>query len=311
MSKKLLIFIAVSFGFSWTIAVILWLTGLYSSSQPQASLVKTLLLIVYMFGPAVGTIVSQKIAGEKLSNLGVSFKINVWWIVGILAIVSITLLTVFISSLMGAKLNTTWDQLELSILELYKNIPSSEKPSTAEIAKQLEEIGKSVNYNVFLFYLISLLSGIVAGITVNAVAAFGEEFGWRGFLFKEFENLGLIISSLVIGLIWGIWHAPIIAMGHNFPTHPLEGIFLMTLFCILLSFIMNYFREKGKSVVLSSMMHGTLNGTAGLYIYANTVKNDILYNITGVSGMLSILLIVALLLLLDRKTFFKPLQAKS
>ena len=192
---------------------------------------------------------------------------------------------------MGGGLITNWDEFNKKMIELYGQ----------EASKSMEQIGKSINYNVWIFYLITILSGMIAGATINALAAFGEELGWRGFLFVELKPLGFIKSSLIIGTIWGIWHAPIIAMGHNFPQHPLEGIFLMTLFCIALAFIMNYFREKSGSVILSSIMHGTINGTAGLYLYANTIRNDILYNLTGVSGIISVSITSAIILLLIMK----------
>jgi uncharacterized protein len=42
-----------------------------------------------------------------------------------------------------------------------------------------------------------------------AMAAIGEEFGWRGFLLPSLAPaLGLIPSAIVIGLIWGVWHLP-------------------------------------------------------------------------------------------------------
>ena len=40
---------------------------------------------------------------------------------------------------------------------------------------------------------------LIAGVTVNAVAGFGEELGWRGFLQKELAFLGFWRSSLLIG----------------------------------------------------------------------------------------------------------------
>ncbi len=41
------------------------------------------------------------------------------------------------------------------------------------------------------------------------MAAFGEEFGWRGFLFPRLaSHLGLAGGALLVGLIWGLWHLP-------------------------------------------------------------------------------------------------------
>ena len=61
-----------------------------------------------------------------------------------------------------------------------------------------------------LMVLIMIGQGMLAGITINAVVAFGEELMWRGFLLKELKGKGIWRASLIIGSIWGIWHAPLI-----------------------------------------------------------------------------------------------------
>src|SRR5699024_8144281 len=73
------------------------------------------------------------------------------------------------------------------------------------------------------FHPLWLLAGqsLIGGITVNAVLGFGEEIGWRGFLLREFRALGFWKASLLIGFIWGLWHAPLIIFaGHNYPSTP-------------------------------------------------------------------------------------------
>jgi len=51
---------------------------------------------------------------------------------------------------------------------------------------------------------IGLLQGLIAGITINAIAGFGEELGWRGLLQREFSYMGFWKSSAIIGIVWGI-----------------------------------------------------------------------------------------------------------
>lgn len=295
--KRLGLFLLISFGFSWLVALVIGLFGMYSNYE-KYGFILTILLIIYMFGPALASLVVQKIDGKRLSDLGISFKFNIWWIWGILSIVLVAIINVFLIFILGGGFNSTWEQFRNSIVSLY----SSKGVSNDVIIGQLEKVGKSVGYNVFIYYAIVVISGVAAGITINALAAFGEELGWRGFLFEEFKSLGFVKSSFLIGGLWGVWHAPLIAMGHNFPNHPFEGIFVMVIFCVVFSFIMNYFREKSGSVILSSMMHGVLNGIAGLGVITSSVRNDILYNIVGISGIVSVMVILGIIIL-DKKLF--------
>ena len=62
---------------------------------------------------------------------------------------------------------------------------------------------------------------LVLGLIVNAILAFGEEVGWRGYLLWELAPLGFWRASLLVGAIWGLWHAPIIVEGYT--TRPSPG----------------------------------------------------------------------------------------
>jgi hypothetical protein len=77
-------------------------------------------------------------------------------------------------------------------------------------------------------FWISLRFRRIAGDSVDAVAAFGEDLGCRGLLLRELEPFGFWRSSVLIGVIWGSWHAPLILHRHNYPEHPWVGVFLMT-----------------------------------------------------------------------------------
>lgn len=300
MNRKIIIFIIVSFTFSWLVALTIWILGI---NKNENRLFLTLLGIVYMFGPAVGAIVSQKVSGEKVLSLGVNFNTNIWWFFGIGLVLVISLLNIIISYLLGSGFNSNWEQFKESLYFMY-----GKDQQSGSVVESVDKVGKLINYNVFLFYLFSMLMGLIAGLSLNSIVAFGEELGWRGLMYNELKDRGLVGSSLLIGFTWGVWHAPIISLGHNFPSHPFEGIFLMILFCIAMSFLMNYFRHRSNSAVLSSMMHGTFNGVAGLYIYTNYVKNDILYNITGVSGIMVIILVLLFILIFDRGILKEKLQ---
>ena len=129
------------------------------------------------------------------------------------------------------------------------------------------------------------------GITINAVAAFGEELGWRGLLQREFGFMGFWKSSAIIGLVWGIWHGPIILQGHNYPEHPHAGVLMMILFCLLLSPLFSYVRLKAQSVIAAAVIHGSLNATVGLAIIVVKGGNDLTVGVTGLAGFIVLTLV--------------------
>jgi uncharacterized protein len=113
---------------------------------------------------------------------------------------------------------------------------------------------------------IMTLGGILIAPLVNAPFALGEEIGWRGFLLPRLMKSGLsqwpalVLSSA----IWGLWHAPIIAQGHNYPEHPYLGIAIMTVACTLAGIIQGWLQLASGSVWAPTAFHGALNGIAGL-----------------------------------------------
>ncbi|HHY37750.1 MAG TPA: CPBP family intramembrane metalloprotease [Clostridia bacterium] len=147
-----------------------------------------------------------------------------------------------------------------------------------------------------------LVQGLVAGITTNAVAAFGEELGWRGFLQREFGLMGLGFwrSSALVGFIWGIWHAPLILQGHNYPRHPAAGVFMMIIGALLMLPILGYIRLKAKSVIAAAVFHRTFNGTYALSIMTIKGGNDLLTGTLGLAGFVSLAAVNLALLLCDR-----------
>ena len=96
----------------------------------------------------------------------------------------------------------------------------------------LIEAGADISPTVLI--IMTVIQAFIAGITINALMAFGEEAGWRGWLQNALEPLGHLRQVLLIGVIWGLWHAPLIAAGYNF-SDQIPGavaVLLFTAFCI-------------------------------------------------------------------------------
>ena len=146
--------------------------------------------------------------------------------------------------------------------------------------------------SLYSMMAVQLVFSFISGPIVNIVFAFGEEYGWRGYLFPHLARCTSSFNAAIItGVIWGIWHAPLIAMGHNYgleyPGHPFGGIFAMIIFCIVTGFIYSYFTYKTESVFPAVLMHSALNAfaSAGLYFdYQNTPNPFVGPAPTGIIG---------------------------
>jgi hypothetical protein len=152
-----------------------------------------------------------------------------------------------------------------------------------------------------LLFLAMLLQGIIGGSTISLPFMFGEELGWRGLMLTETRSLGFFKANLIIGFIWGIWHLPIILMGHNYPHHPYSGIVMMCLFTISVAPIFAYVRMKTKSIVGSCMLHGMVNASGALYVLFIANWNELYSWIAGWAGIISALVVTISISLLDKQ----------
>lgn len=276
--KKFIIFIAFCFGISFSMAAAFHFAGLeYGSLWGQ------LLGSIYMLVPVLSVILTQLLTKEKpLSGVGLSFKLNKWWIVGWLAMPVFNVLAMFASTLLPEVSFSIDNELIRTSLE-----------TAAKAGTPMGPWG---------FFWITILSSLLAGATINAFFALGEEIAWRGYLPRIFKDWSFLKKCLVIGVVWGLWHAPLILMGHNYPSHPVIGVFMMVLFCVLFTPVLLFLREKGKSVILPAIAHGTLNASAGLSIAYLTSYNDLLGGSCGLVGMAILLLTdIAIFLYLSKK----------
>ena len=274
--KRVGLFIGLTYFFSWIIVTIFLVLG-GSWNSPYTLII----LIMFMFVPSIIAIILQKmVCKEPLKEpLGISLKPNRFFLVAWLLPPAIALATIGISLLFpGIEYSPGME----GMIERFR--------STLTTA-QLEESQRQILESPIHPFWIALLQGLIAGPTINAIAGFGEELGWRGFLQKELTRLDFWKSSMIIGVVWGIWHAPIIIQGHNYPQHPSIGVIMMIVFTILLSPIFSYVRIKAKSVIAAAIIHGSLNATVGLAIMPIRGGDDLTVGVTGLSGFIVLAII--------------------
>ena len=285
-TKKLIVFILFAFLPMVAVGLVMHMGGASAgeavadaaSGDPLTAIKRLVMSAGSMFIPLLAVIFTQLIFKEPvLKGLGISFKFNRWWWIGWLLMPVIAMLTLGVTLLM----------------------PGANWTPDGEMAQQgLQSMPEGVG--IWGLIGITMLSGLFAGATLNAVFAFGEEIAWRGFLVKEFKSKKFLSAALWIGVIWGFWHAPLILNGHNYPEHPIAGVFMMVILCILLTTMLLYFRKKSGSVIVAAIMHGTINAVAGVSAMVVTPANDLLYGAAGVAGMLVLLVVNLCLYLYDK-----------
>ncbi len=271
--KNIKLYLAIAYGLIWAAGLTLYLSGYIVASFSGAA---PWLVSTCMFIPLVATLICQKSSKEPLlRGIGIRWKVNRWWFLGWFTFPVIALLTL---------LFTHW----ISGIDTHSEI--------------MQALGETLPFGPVGATAITLLSGMLAGATINGLFAFGEEVGWRGYLLKQFEGRSFLGTAVVIGIIWGLWHAPLILMGHNYPQHPQWGVLMMVVVCILMSFIIQYFRVKSGSVIVAAIMHGTCNGVAGLtMIFLSLDKyNDLIDGSCGLAGILAMLVVAVVIFLFDR-----------
>ena len=271
--KNVKLYISIAYGLIWGAGLVFYLSGTNVASFAGAT---QLLASFCMFIPLVATLICQKSSKEPLlRNVGISWKVNRWWFFGWFTFPIVALLTL---------LFTDW----ISGIDTH--------------TEALQTLSESLPIGPTGALAFTLLSGMLAGITINALFAFGEEVGWRGYLLKQFKGKSFLGTAVIIGIVWGLWHAPLILMGHNYPQHPQWGVLMMVVMSIPLSFIIQYFRVKSGSVIVAAVMHGTFNALAGMaYIFIDMNNwNDLIDASCGLTGICSLLVVAIALFLFDR-----------
>jgi membrane protease YdiL (CAAX protease family) len=136
------------------------------------------------------------------------------------------------------------------------------------------------------FLLLMFLVSLIVGPTINGLFGFGEEFGWRGYLLPKLMPLGKTRAYLIGGIIWGLWHAPLILVGFNYPGYPVLGVIWMCGLTTALSLYINEMTLRHRSSILAGWIHGAFNGQAyGIWRILFPSVNPLLGGLTGLVGI--------------------------
>ncbi|WP_435118662.1 CPBP family intramembrane glutamic endopeptidase [Halolamina sp. C58] len=283
--RRIGVFLAVAFGVSWATALALWLTGGLADSPEIAegiTLAAVLLPTAYMFGPAVGNVAARLATGEgwERHRLRPEFEGTMW--------------TYAAAWLAPAVLTVVGAALYFAVF------PGQFDPTMAAFREQVASMG--VGMAPWLLAAIQIVSALTIAPLVNGLFAFGEEFGWRAYLLPKLAPLGKRRAVVLSGVIWGVWHWPLVAMGYNYgfdyPGFPWTGMLAFLVFTVGAGTFLAALTIREGSVWPASIGHGAINAIASVSVLFVAGQPNTLLGPTpvGVLAALPWLLVAAWLL---------------
>ena len=160
---------------------------------------------------------------------------------------------------------------------------------------------------------LQIIIGYFNAVTANALYALGEEIGWRGYLFSLLGFETSLKNVLIVGVLWGLWHAPAtILLGFNYSVNRYLGVLLFTLFTTALTYPHLLITKVAGSVLPAASLHGAVNALWGFTVIASSLPKEQKEIFLGI-GVLGIVTWVILSLVIHsvRKILMRRGEASS
>jgi uncharacterized protein len=295
-TKRILIFIAFVIMVPWTVVLVVKQSGLMETSPTSGMMLANYIIITL---PALANLFTRLVTKEGWKNLWLRPNFKRGWRFYLAA-----WLLPLSATIVGGGL-------------YYLLFPQSFDPNLNQVRTAFAAV-PSLAAQPWLAFMIIFVQTMLLAMIINGIASMGEEFGWRAYLLQKLmilfagtngsgegsvahPNTGARRASILVGLIWGLWHFPLFFLGSSL-TFPFILIYL--LYTCSASVLLTWVTLRSGSVWPASIGHGMLNGTSAFpTLMANTSVNPLLGpGPTGLIGMLGYV-ILALFLLFKPKAF--------
>ncbi len=271
-TKRLLIYLALAFVMAWAVFLAFSLTGhKWDGSYPNLESFIGLGMLMPLLAHVLTRMITREgftMTGKDSMMLGINLKDKKWFF--------------FLFAMIAP-----WFYFEighaLNFL-VYPELFDSDGYRQLGISKSL----------IVFVPVVSILQG-----TMISFAALGEEGGWRSYMMPKLMRLfGRGKAVLIGGIIWGLWHAPLTCIGHNFgtsyPGFPYLGILLMCISCTCFGIVLTYITVKSGSVWPAAIMHAVNNANPSilaLFIDGDKLEEIMNHSILG-SAILEIPMVI-------------------
>jgi membrane protease YdiL (CAAX protease family) len=283
-------FVVIAYGLAWLLDMPVALSG-KGLASPWASLI-----LLQNFTPAIATLlvarwISPLPGMRRATGLRWGAKGSQWgwyWLFGLLGVTAFNIAVPFVGAWFGVF------PLDLAHFSGLHAVLSG------QLGIAQPQTDTSLRTIAFV---------IVATLPLQALLitplTFGEEWGWRGYLLPQLLPLGQWPALLISGAIWGLWHAPLILMGFDYPQHHIFGVALITLFGVIVGVVLGWTRLATGSVWPAVLGHAAVDANevaGGVYALmpAHAQFDTALAGMTGVTGWILPLLFIGFLVLTRR-----------
>lgn len=293
-TRRILTYIGITFGITWLYALLVIYPIMNSENLSIViTAIAQFAVAGTMFMPTIGVILTRIITKEGFQDCWI--KPNLLKKKGNLKYYVLAYFGPGILVLLGA-------------LVYFLIFPNDFDTSCGYMVMTLEATGSTQNdlsVSIPLLMAIQCVQALLLGPIMNFITCFGEEWGWRGYLVPKMSGkMAGIPMVLVTGIIWGLWHAPLTIIGHNYgmdyPGFPFAGIAMMCLFCVVLGTFLSYVSLKTQSCIPAVIGHGAINSIASIgMFFTKDGGNPFVGPVpTGIVGMLPFIVVAAVMCLL-------------
>jgi uncharacterized protein len=257
--KRIVIFLIFAFSIAWATGLVIYFTGGLVKSPPLfggVSLAVVLLATAYMGAPALAHILTRLITHEGWKGLNLQPKFKQGWRYWLICWFAPAILVV------------------VGMVVFFALFPQYYDPSLGTVRRLLEQStqGNALpQINPWTIVLSQGIFAVIAAPILNALPVLGEEFGWRAYLQPKLMALGGRKAMLLMGIIWGMWHWPVILMGYeygfNYPGATWLGCLFFFCFTIAFGTLIGWASLRAGSVWPAVIGHGAVNGFANIVVF--------------------------------------------
>jgi membrane protease YdiL (CAAX protease family) len=302
------LFYGLALGWVILITAALFLTGQRDlSGAAGPTIVTTVLALLDMPAPLVAALVVERLdrspALIRSTFVGFRSALPKMLLVAVLVVPATLLTMIGVTWLAGNVLGITgpgsvlFGQADL-VANALTLLPAQNADQVAKLSAGIPPFWGLVG--------LALGGALLAGFTINGLFAFGEEYGWRGWLADELRPLGAFWANVITGVLWGLWHAPLILLGFNYGAYGRIGTAFMVALCIPFSFLLWRAREVTGSLLAPAVLHGAFNGFAGVFLVLLVDTNPLIAAPVGLIGAGAFAVVAALFWLFTRRLVQHP-----